>query len=589
MPLLTNDDIWYTLLMARELYYHCTFNAYLAEILTYGLKRNIGHRNWDFSSGDICLHSYPCHAESYCETAEDTPEHVFNSGIVVLEIDLTGWEDQLEHDPHIDYDADSEAYIFTGDVIPPSRISIYRENPYRRNADEDLRRLERRASSGDQQAQAALLAQYIRTDRIYKSKVRLAATFGHPVANLLNLEHYGEHFWNRLNGIPYLPSVILCILDIMDEVEQAIAPMVRDLVYNESVGEAELQDILDGSFYALANALEADGDRSYTVLRENLRHWAEGNLLGAELARYWCQINPRSSDIMSTSVLQGAHTPAVMFDIPEVEVNDSEIQPAQGMQPPVIFNLPEPQDLESSIVLDLAALAIFHSMPALGFDVGIACRDRIHGVARNTSLRDIFTWIIDATASRLRRLSISAGNQEYYKNRFTAQLLNVAILPEFSLPVPPLLMESNQRRNPAQFDVVEKAIQQIEQWENSERHSINGWVYGKEGEIYLRRIVRSFESRVCEVRVAKNATEIDIPNVDIFPEYQRQGVMKTLLERLTQRGIEIIKIEVVHNVGWFRKLITYEFPNYSLFIREEGSPSVYFVKNASIISSKYFY
>ena len=118
----SSDSIKYS---PNSIYYHCTFNAYLPSILREGLGDS-PHRNWDFSTGDVCLHIYPSTAESFCESAEEVSDEVFDSGIVILEIDMTGLEDLLDYDPNLTdnyhYSGyDTNAFVYS-DIIPPERI-----------------------------------------------------------------------------------------------------------------------------------------------------------------------------------------------------------------------------------------------------------------------------------------------------------------------------------------------------------------------------------------------------------------------------------------------------------------------------------
>jgi hypothetical protein len=84
----------------------------------------VEHRNWDASSGVVCLAPSPCIAESYAEIAPDmglVPEKVERSGIIVIEVDVTGLT--LQKDPNIDHE-DDPCLIYDG-VIAPSRLRYY--------------------------------------------------------------------------------------------------------------------------------------------------------------------------------------------------------------------------------------------------------------------------------------------------------------------------------------------------------------------------------------------------------------------------------------------------------------------------------
>jgi hypothetical protein len=105
--------------------YHATYNAYLDSILADGLG-GVEHKNWDDSTGDVCLAPYPGEAESYAECAPDcgfVPEVVETSGIVILRIDVAGL--LLKVDPNIDQE-DVDCLVYSG-IIHPNRIEVMHE------------------------------------------------------------------------------------------------------------------------------------------------------------------------------------------------------------------------------------------------------------------------------------------------------------------------------------------------------------------------------------------------------------------------------------------------------------------------------
>ena len=107
--------------------FHATYACYYADIMRSGLG-GVEHRNWDCSSGVVCLAPDPCVAASYPETAPDcglVPDAVADSGIVVLRVDATGL--LLEDDPNID-DEDDPCLVYDG-IIAPSRLSFHRYDP----------------------------------------------------------------------------------------------------------------------------------------------------------------------------------------------------------------------------------------------------------------------------------------------------------------------------------------------------------------------------------------------------------------------------------------------------------------------------
>lgn len=118
--------------------YHATYNAYMDSIIKNGLG-GAPHKNWDFSTGAVCLAASPEEAYAYAEIAPDeglVPEDVELSGIVVLEVDITGLESAIYLDPNINLDEYSDpetegargmsaiCYSYNG-IISPDRIRVY--------------------------------------------------------------------------------------------------------------------------------------------------------------------------------------------------------------------------------------------------------------------------------------------------------------------------------------------------------------------------------------------------------------------------------------------------------------------------------
>jgi len=118
--------------------YHATYNAYLGSIIKNGLGGAL-HKNWSFSTGAVCLAASPEEAYAFAEVAPDEgliPEEVELSGIVVLEVDITGLEADIDLDPNInlaDYsDPETEGargtsaicYSYSG-IISPDRLRVY--------------------------------------------------------------------------------------------------------------------------------------------------------------------------------------------------------------------------------------------------------------------------------------------------------------------------------------------------------------------------------------------------------------------------------------------------------------------------------
>lgn len=110
--------------------YHATYNAYLPDILRKGLG-GVSHINWLASTGDVCLAEDPYEAASYPEVAIDeglVPEEVWNSGITVLEVDVSDIAHLLRPDPNLrpDEQLDNPAWVYDG-VIPSDKLQIYEQ------------------------------------------------------------------------------------------------------------------------------------------------------------------------------------------------------------------------------------------------------------------------------------------------------------------------------------------------------------------------------------------------------------------------------------------------------------------------------
>lgn len=101
--------------------YHATYKANLESILELGLGA-IQRKNWDISTdGVVCFSTDMDAAISYCETAEDVSDEVYDSGIVCLEIDSEKLNDSLLFlDSNILYEDEEEAecYCYRGIIAP---------------------------------------------------------------------------------------------------------------------------------------------------------------------------------------------------------------------------------------------------------------------------------------------------------------------------------------------------------------------------------------------------------------------------------------------------------------------------------------
>ena len=74
---------------APSVLYHATYQAHLPSIMAYGLgARQL--KNWDESvDGVVCLAETAEQAESFAESSNETPSDVYDSGIVILQVDVS--------------------------------------------------------------------------------------------------------------------------------------------------------------------------------------------------------------------------------------------------------------------------------------------------------------------------------------------------------------------------------------------------------------------------------------------------------------------------------------------------------------------
>lgn len=115
----------------RTLMYHATFGCYKDSILEHGLNPSIGknHKNWQFSKNNlVCLAFDGDIAEDFCESNNTVPDEIYNSGIVLFEVDVSGLE--LFYDPNINREDDGVlldiALVYEG-IISPDRLEIVEE------------------------------------------------------------------------------------------------------------------------------------------------------------------------------------------------------------------------------------------------------------------------------------------------------------------------------------------------------------------------------------------------------------------------------------------------------------------------------
>ena len=115
----------------RTLMYHATFGCYKDSILEHGLNPSIAknHKNWQFSKNNlVCLAFDGDIAEDFCESNNTVPDEIYNSGIVLFEVDVSGLE--LFYDPNITLEDDETildiSLVYEG-VISPDRLEIVEE------------------------------------------------------------------------------------------------------------------------------------------------------------------------------------------------------------------------------------------------------------------------------------------------------------------------------------------------------------------------------------------------------------------------------------------------------------------------------
>ena len=115
----------------RTLMYHATFRCYKDSILKYGLNPSIGcqHKNWEFSRNNlVCLAFDANIAEDFCESNDTVPDEIYDSGIVIFEVNVSGLD--LFYDPNINKDEGSIpidlSLVYEG-VISPDRLEIVEE------------------------------------------------------------------------------------------------------------------------------------------------------------------------------------------------------------------------------------------------------------------------------------------------------------------------------------------------------------------------------------------------------------------------------------------------------------------------------
>jgi len=104
--------------------YHATFDAYMDSIKEHGLNPTKSVKNWADSNDVIYLATDPDIAEDYAETSEEVSDEVYDTGIVVLKIPVSGLDiSKLQSDTNVRNDDEPTSYEYHG-IIPWSKIEV---------------------------------------------------------------------------------------------------------------------------------------------------------------------------------------------------------------------------------------------------------------------------------------------------------------------------------------------------------------------------------------------------------------------------------------------------------------------------------
>lgn len=105
--------------------YHATYGAYIDIIKEEGLlSRADGNEsdNWGWGTeytDEIFFADDKDVAASYCESADQVPKKVFDSGIYIVEVDVE--EENVERDPWV---TSESSYVHHGEVSPDRFLKI---------------------------------------------------------------------------------------------------------------------------------------------------------------------------------------------------------------------------------------------------------------------------------------------------------------------------------------------------------------------------------------------------------------------------------------------------------------------------------
>ena len=74
--------------------YHATFIAFDKSIRSRGLRKNTEHKNWEDSKKVVYLATSADIALSYAETAEDVSDEIYDSGIIIYQVEVKNLDDK---------------------------------------------------------------------------------------------------------------------------------------------------------------------------------------------------------------------------------------------------------------------------------------------------------------------------------------------------------------------------------------------------------------------------------------------------------------------------------------------------------------
>lgn len=107
---------------APSVLYHATYQAYLPSIIANGLGAR-QTKNWDASvDGVVCLAETAEQAESFAESAEDASSDVYDSGIVILQVDASNLALRPDRNILPPENRDITCWEYSG-TIAPSRLT----------------------------------------------------------------------------------------------------------------------------------------------------------------------------------------------------------------------------------------------------------------------------------------------------------------------------------------------------------------------------------------------------------------------------------------------------------------------------------